>query len=111
MQIPKKKVNLKVKVEPVKAARLRYSELYDEVNNLPVNNKENKVEGPAEWRTGSERSQQKLQSLNLLKIVDAPTPLPSQPTQQIQTILPVQQASVESDEETVSCCSTGSRFG
>ena len=111
MPNPKKKVNPKVKVEPVKAARLRYSELYDEVNNLPVNNKENKVEGPGDWRTGSERSQQKLQSLNLLKVLDIPTPLPTQPSHQIQTILPAQQASIDSDEETVSCCSTGSRFG
>ena len=108
---PKKKVNPKVKVEPVKAARLRYSELYDEVNNLPVNNKENKVDGSGEWRNGPERSQQKVQSLNLLKIVDIPTSVPTQPANHVQAILPVQQASVESDEETVSCCSTGSRFG
>ncbi|XP_034232622.1 uncharacterized protein LOC117640315 isoform X2 [Thrips palmi] len=111
VQNVKKKPNPKVKVEPVKASRLRYSELYDEVNNLPVNNKENKVEGPGEWRTGSEKSQQKLQSLNLVKIVDIPTPAQAQPAHQIQTILPVQQGSVDSDEDTVSCCSTGSRYG
>lgn len=111
VQNAKKKSNPKVKVEPVKAARLRYSELYDEANNLPVNNKENKVEGPGEWRNGNEKSQQKLQSINLLKIVDIPTPAAAQPTHQIQTILPVQQGSVDSDEDTVSCCSTGSRYG
>lgn len=98
-----------MKVEPVKSARLRYSELYDDLNNTPVNNKENKQEGQGEWKSSSERSQAKVQSLNLLKIVEVPAPSP--PPQQIQTILPVQQSAVDSDEDTVSCCSTGSQYG
>ncbi|KAJ1523673.1 hypothetical protein ONE63_001513 [Megalurothrips usitatus] len=112
VQNAKKKVtSAKVKVEPVKASRLRYSELYDEMNNLPVNNKENKVESQGDWKANSDKSQSKVQTLNVLKIVDIPAPPPPQPAQQIQTILPVQQGPVDSDEDTVSCCSTGSRYG
>lgn len=110
VQPSKKKVNPKVKVEPVKASRLRYSELYDEITNIPVNNKENKVDGAGDWKSPNDRSQPKLQSLNLLKIVDIPTSVPAQ-TSPIQTIIPSQQSSVDSDEDTVSCCSTGSRYG
>jgi len=95
---------MKVKVESTRGSRQKYDTLYDESNSLPTSNKENKADTVVEKRN-SERSGQKVQTLNLLKVVDsAATPSKANYNEDTKPPPP------ESDEETLSCCSTGSRF-